>query len=100
MLNTIFCKTTAKDTHSFYITANGETHFLFAQSFRRGVKNYFEHGVRIDEAINFTKAKGDRALMRTMEKLPSYIHYIEREYGMEILKKTSRKNQTSKKRAA
>ena len=100
MANTIYCETTAKGIQSFFINANGETHFLFSQNFRRGVKEYFERGVRIDEAINFARAKGDNAVMRTMEKLPSYIRYVEREYGMEVLRKTARKNQTYKRKSA
>ena len=42
MANTIYCETTAKGVQSFFINANGETHFLFSQNFRRGVKEYFE----------------------------------------------------------
>ena len=101
MANTIYCKTTAKGVQSFYITtANGDTHFLFSQNFRRGVKDYFAGGVGIDEAINFKRAKGNSAIIRTMEKLPSYIRYVEREYGVEVLRKTIHKNQVYKKRSA
>ena len=100
MANTICCETTAKGVQSFFIHANGETHFLFSQNFRRGVKDYFERGVRIDEAINFKRANGNSAIIHTMEKLPSYIRYVEREYGMEVLKRTARKNQSRKRRPA
>ena len=100
MANMIFCKTTAKGVQSFYVSANGETHYLFSQSFRRGVKNYYERGVYISEAINFTKAKGNTAVVHTMEKLPAYIRYIEREYGIAVLRKTARKNQERKKKIA
>ena len=100
MANTIYCKTTEKGVQSFFINANGETHFLFSQNFRRGVKDYFERGVRIDEAINFKRANGNSAIIHTMEKLPAYIKYVEREYGMEVLKRTARKNQTYKRKSA
>ena len=100
MANTIYCETTAKGVQSFFIKANGETHFLFSQNFRRGVKNYFKHGVRVDEAINFKRANGNSAIIHTMEKLPAYIRYVEREYGMEVLRKTARKNQTYKRKSA
>ena len=100
MANTIYCETTAKGIQSFFINANGETHFLFSQNFRRGVKDYFERGVRIDEAINFKRANGNSAIIHTMEKLPSYIRYVEREYGMEVLRKTARKNQAYKRKSA
>ena len=100
MANTIYCETTAKGVQSFFINANGETHFLFSQNFRRGVKDYFERGVRIDEAINFKRANGNSAIIHTMEKLPAYIRYVEREYGMEVLRRTVRKNQTCKRKSA
>ena len=100
MANTIYCETTAKGVQSFFINANGETHFLFSQNFRRGVKDYFERGVRIDEAINFKRANGNSAIIHTMEKLPAYIRYVEREYGMEVLRRTARKNQTYKIKSA
>ena len=100
MANTIYCETTAKGVQSFFINANGETHFLFSQNFRRGVKDYFERGVRIDEAINFKRSNGNSAIIHTMEKLPTYIRYVEREYGMEVLRRTARKNQTYKRRSA
>ena len=80
MANTIYCATTSKGVQSFYITANRETHFLFSQNFRRGVKEYFERGVRIDEAMNFKRANGNSAVIHTMEKRPSYIRYVEKEY--------------------
>ena len=100
MANTIYCKTTEKGVQSFFINANGETHFLFSQNFRRSVKDYFERGVRIDEAINFKRANGNSAIIHTMEKLPAYIRYVEREYGMEVLRRTARKNQTYKRKSA
>ena len=100
MANTIYCETTAKGVQSFFINANGETHFLFSQNFRRGVKDYFERGVRIDEAINFKRANGNNAIIHTMEKLPAYIRYVEREYGMEVLRRTARKNQAYKRKSA
>ena len=100
MANTIYCETTAKGVQSFFINANGETHFLFSQNFRRGVKDYFERGVRIDEAINFKRANGNSAIIHTMEKLPAYIRYVEREYGMEVLRRTARKNQKYKRKSA
>ena len=100
MANTIYCETTAKGVQSFFINANGETHFLFSQNFRRGVKDYFERGVRIDEAINFNRANGNSAISHTLEKRPAYIRYVEREYGMEVLRRTARKNQTYTRKSA
>ena len=39
---------------------------------------------------------GDSAITRTMEKVPIYIRYIEKEYGIEILEKTRKKSSRSR----
>ena len=96
----IFCKTTDKGIQSFYVKVQGETHFLFSQDYRRGVKEYFGNPISVDKALRFAGARGDRAIMRTMEKLPAYIRYVEREYGVEVLRKTQRKNAEQHKRVA
>ena len=97
---TIYCKTTAKGTLTFFVEAQGETHLLFSQSFRRGVNDYFGSGVNVDRALDFSRAKGNTAIERTMQKLPSYIRYIEREYDLEILRKTAKNNAKHKRRVA
>jgi hypothetical protein len=50
--------------------------------------------------MDFSRAKGDSAIIRTMEKLPSHIRYIEREYDIEILRKTARRNAEYRYRSA
>ena len=100
MKATIYCKATDKGIHTFYLRSEGCDYYLFRQNYRRGVNEYFRDGVRLDDALNFSRAKGDNAIKRTMEKLPSYIKYIEREYDLEILRKTAKKNAKHLKRAA
>jgi hypothetical protein len=97
---TIYCRTTAKGTHTFYVEAQGETHLLFSQNYRHGVNEYFSIGVSVDRALDFSRAKGNTAIERTMRKLPSYIRYIEREYDLEILRKTAKSNAKRSKYAA
>lgn len=94
----IYCNTTAKGVQTFYVNVDGESHILFSQAFRHGVKNYFAKPVSIDRALDFSSARGDGAILRTMEKLPSYIRYVEREYDIEVLRKTRRKNEDYRKR--
>ena len=96
----IYCRTTAKGVHSFYMVANGESHFLFHQNYRRGVNKYYREGVRLDEALKISRAKGDNAVLRTMEKLPSYIKYVEREQGIEVLRMTAKRNARYKRSVA
>ena len=100
MATTIYCRTTDKDIQSFYLKANGKTHFLFSQSFRRGVKSFYNRGVSLNEAMDPSRAKGNRAILNTMEKLPAYIRYIEREYDLQVLRKTIRKSAERRTRSA
>lgn len=93
MKPTIYCKEKTKGMHSFYIIADtGLEYFLFSQSYRKGVQNYFGKGVRLDQARNFAKSSKDSAIMRTMQKLPMYIKYVEKEYDIEIFEQTRKKN--------
>jgi hypothetical protein len=88
----IYCEATAKGVHSFYLVQDGKEHFLFHQNYRRGVAAYFGRGVRLCEAFDFGRAGHDSAILRTMQKLPAYIKYAEKEYGIEVLEQTIKKN--------
>ena len=100
MATKIYCRATAKGVHSFYMEQDGKTHFLFSQNYRRGVNSYYYAGVRLDRALDHSRAKGDSALLRTMEKLPAHIRYIEREYDVTVFRKTAEKAAQRKKRIA
>ena len=90
----IYCKTTAKGEHSFYLMADGQEYYLFRQAYRRGVHTYFSNGIRIDEVYDFSKAKNDSAVIHTLDKLPLYIKYVENEYGIVVLRQTMKKQNT------
>ncbi len=92
MKATVFCKSTSREVHSFFIVVNSEKYYLFSQSYRKGVQHYFGQGVRLDEATDFSRAHHDAAVMKTMSKLPMYIRYIEKEYDLEILEQTKKRN--------
>ena len=96
----VYCQRNAKGMQDFYMDVHGEHFYLFSQGYRRGVDCYFSAGVTVDRALDFSEAKHDRAIQRTMEKLPSYIKYVENEYGIEVLRKTVKKNARHCKRAA
>ena len=100
MSTTIYCRTTDKAIQSFYLKTQGKTHFLFSQNFRRGVKKFFQDGVCIDLALDHARAHGDNAILNTMDKLPAYIRYVEREYGLKVLRKTIRKSAERRTRSA
>lgn len=97
MKTTIYCKPTSQGIHSFYLKNGNEEYFLFCQSFRKGVQDYYGCGVHLDKARDYSKSNHDEAIRRTMTKLPIYIKYIEKEYGVTILNKTKKKNDASYK---
>ena len=80
-----------KDNHMFYVSVGSQSYFLFEQEYRKGVQDYFGNGVELDRALKHGWHKLDRAVMRTIDKLPSYIRYIEKEYDIAILEKTKRR---------
>ena len=100
MKTTVFCTPTSKGTHSFYLTYEGEDYFLFHQNFRKGVHKFYSDGVSLNTALKFALAHGDNAILHTMEKLPVYIRYIEKENGIAVLEQTVKKQRTFRRRVA
>ena len=90
-MKTIYCKPTAKGIHSFYLMVGTEEFFLFSQAYRKGVEEYYGRGVRIEESVKYSKAHNDSAIIRTMDKIPMYVRYVEKEYDIEVFEKTKRK---------
>lgn len=78
--------------HSFFMMFGRKEYYLFSQNYRKGVQNFYNRGVSLNESIDFSKAHNDSAVMRTMSKIPMYIKYIEKDYGIEVFEKTKKKN--------
>lgn len=95
MQTKIFCKTVAKGKQAFYVTANGETYYLFTQDYRVSNKEYFRNGVSIDDINNFSGVHST-AVRNTLDKLPMYIRYIEKEFGIAIYERTKKAKQQKK----
>ena len=93
MKKIIYCKTVGKGVQAFYVAVGSKSYFLFTQKYRVGVRDYFGAGKRIDELSSACKHTNS-AVRRTASKLPSYLHYIEKEYGVVLYDK--RENQKSK----
>jgi hypothetical protein len=93
MKTCIYCKSTVQGIHSFFLLTREREYFLFSQNYRKGVHEYFSKGVLLDDARNYSKSNRDSALIRTMKKLPMYIKYIEKEYGIVVLNQTKKRNQ-------
>lgn len=98
MNNSIYCRPTDKGVHSFYYISGCKEYYLFSQPYRKGVADYFGYGVHINDAMKYSKAHEDAAVMRTMDKILMYVRYIEKEYGIEILKRTRREGKGRKGR--
>ena len=88
----IHCEPTAHGVHTFSLVANGKEYYLFRQNYRKGVHAYYSKGVPLTQAFNYSKSHNDSALLRTMSKLPMYIKYAEKEYGIEVLGRTKKKS--------
>ena len=91
MTTKIYCRTTGAGVQSFYLVHRGEEHFLFSQDYRVSVRDYYGRGVMVDRALNNPRAGENAALRKTMEKLPAYIRYVEKEYGITVLEQTRRR---------
>ena len=92
MNNTVFCKSTGHDVQSFYLRSGSTNYYLFTQNYKQSVHDYFAGGVNITNALSSPSGRKDTAINKTMEKLPKYITYIEKEFGLAVLEKTKRKN--------
>ena len=90
----VYCRATGKGEHSFYLSTVCGEYFLFKQNYRKGVHAYFRSGMRIEDIGNHAKAKGDHAVIHTLCKLPTYIRYIEKEYGIAVLSQTLKKQKS------
>lgn len=92
MQTKIYCKEQKRGTLSFYLNHMGVDYFLFYQHFKSGTNDYYKNGVSLDEAINYSRGQRNRAVFKTMDKIPMYIKYIEKENNIQVLNKTKAKN--------
>lgn len=82
-------RTYGKD--DFYLEYGGEKYWLFSQNHKAGVSRHFEKGLPVSEALSYRKANDDASVIKTITKLPMYIKYVEKEYGIAVLEKTIKK---------
>ena len=95
----IYCTAQNKNTTTFYLRKDGVDYFLFSQEYRKGVQAYYSRVVTFDDAIDFSRAKHDFAILHTMKKIAIYSKYIEKHYGIAISKSSvSRRPKTYDRR--
>lgn len=87
----IFC-VAPKDENGlrFYLEVNNDRYFLFNQRYRSGVAKYFENGIDLNTAITKRSVDND-CIKKVITKIPSYIKYIEKEFGISVLNQTIKK---------
>ena len=91
----IHSKVRNKGEQTFYVKVNGRDYFLFTQDYRKSNKDVFAKGVVVDD-LRKLSSHCSTSVRATVEKLPSYLHYIESEYGVAIYDKTERKQKVQK----
>ena len=91
----IYSKVTDKGEQSFYVKANGKEYFLFTQDYRKSNKMVFAKGILIDD-LKKLSSHHSMSLRTVVEKIPSYLRYIENEYGVIIYNKTEQKQKLQK----
>lgn len=92
----VYCKTTNKGVHSFFIKTDSGEKYLFNQAYRRGVNKCFSNGVAINQLFD-SKNLHDKAVRKTKDKLISSIRYIQKEYGIKMLRANDKKVQKAKR---
>lgn len=101
MQKTIYCKQIEYGRHDFFLKDDAGEHYLFSQRYRTGVDNYYRAGVSVDAALDFTRANEDHMVLHTMEKLPVYLRYIQKECDVKVFRKRgTRRGKSSRRRWA
>ena len=78
---------------------NGVRHIICNGKWLIDNKEFFKKGYYLTDRVDYTRVRSE-ATRRTLEKLPSYIRYIESEYGVSIYEKTKRKEKREKIKVA
>lgn len=82
------CTQPVRGTLHFFVSAAGEEHFLFSQGFRASLWDRYRFGVRLEEALDFGNYAAHPADRKLCEKLFRILPYIEKEYGVTLLRKS------------
>ena len=92
----IYCKTIAKGQQAYYMCVDKQEYFLFTQNYRRSNKEFFGMGVLLENALDYS-CSHSTSVRKTMTKLIPYIQYVEKEFGLTVLRKTQKSKSFNKK---
>ena len=60
----------------FYMRDKNREHFLFRQPYRKSTYDYFHTGVRLEKAMDFSKAGNNHMITCVMRRIPSALKYL------------------------
>ena len=84
----IYCTQPVRGTLYFYVRSAGEEHYLFGQPFRATLWDRYRFGVRLEDALKWSGCHAVPSQMKVCEKLFKMIPWIEKEYGLPLLRKS------------
>lgn len=91
MTTQIYCTNPLHGELHFYLLHKGSHYYLFKQPYRWRVYAFYNRGVLLNDALSYSKAKGNDQIIKTISKFPCAIRYIESEYGIAVMKQTKRR---------
>ena len=86
----VYCRTTGKDTQSYYLEYGNKTYYLFGTRFYRSNREFFVCGRYIQEVLDARRHES-ASVRRASVRLIGAIKYIENEYGICVLRQTAKK---------
>ncbi|MBQ7309689.1 MAG: hypothetical protein IJW87_05870 [Clostridia bacterium] len=67
------------DKIDFFLVSDKGRHYLFTQAFSKGVYDFFRDGKAESELRSYKTWEKNPRLDKTIEKIPMYVRYVERE---------------------
>ena len=93
----IICTQPVRGTLCFFVLTDNERHYLFGQAFRPSLWSRYRFGVLLDEALDWSKCHSLPAELKVREKIFKSIPYIEKEYGIALLRRSRKSSRRSKR---
>ena len=87
----IVCKKIDFNTQALYVDVKGVEHFLLQRSYKNECREFFKQGYYLTDNINYSKLHNS-AFKKMLDKIPSYIKYLENILGVPLYEKTKQKN--------
>lgn len=83
----VYCENATQGMQSYFLRVEKRDYYLFSQQFRKSNKEFFEKGVALNAALDYSLSEST-SVRKTMSKLIPHIRYVEKTYDLLILRKT------------